>query len=223
VDEKVGAGERLLLIDTCGEAAGVALCRESDVLRVEEFAERAASVGIVGAVRRLLSAEGWALAQLDGIGVVNGPGSFTGVRVGLAAAKGLCEAASLPLAAVSRLAVLARAARVDAGFAVLSAGRDELYVRDLATGGEWMCGVDEFSALAGGVQVVAAESRVAERLAEMKPLLHSLRVSDALELVRRSLREDGCDVAVIDANYVRGESQIYRKNAGVSKSGAGVD
>lgn len=222
VSEGAGGAERVLLIDTCGEAAGVALCCGPAILHVEEFAERAASAGIVGAVRRLLQAEGWALAQLDGVGVVNGPGSFTGVRAGLAAAKGLCEAASLPLAAVSRLAVLAKAAKLDTGFAVLSAGRDELYVRDLATGREWMCGADEFSALAEGAQVVVAEASVAERLAEMRPLLHVLRVGDALELVRESLREGGCDLVTIDANYVRGEGEIYRKHGGTSKSGAGA-
>jgi tRNA threonylcarbamoyladenosine biosynthesis protein TsaB len=159
---------------------------------------------------------------MDGIGVVNGPGSFTGLRAGLAAAKGLCEAASLPLAAVSRLAVLAEAAGLGDGFAVLSAGRGEFYVRDIAAGREWMCGVDEFRVVAEGGPVVVAEARVAELLAEKRPRLYPLQVGDALTPVRRSLQQGGCDVAAVDANYVRGESEIYRKQAGVVKDSAGA-
>jgi tRNA threonylcarbamoyladenosine biosynthesis protein TsaB len=210
----------VLLIDTCGEAAAVALCRGAEVLRVEAFAERAASAGIIAAVRGLLQAEGWTLAEMDGIGVVNGPGSFTGLRAGLAAAKGLCEAVSLRLAAVSRLAVLAEAASLGDGFAALSAGREELYVRDIAAGREWMCGVGEFRVVAEGAPVVVAEARVAELLAEKKPRLYPLHVGDALTPVRRSLQQDGCDVATVDANYVRGESEIYRKQAAAAKDSA---
>ena len=47
------------------------------------------------------------LRELAAVVVVHGPGSFTGVRVGLSAAKGLCEAGGVPLIAVSRLALLA--------------------------------------------------------------------------------------------------------------------
>ena len=53
------------------------------------------------AIRRLLEARGWKLGELSAVVVVHGPGSFTGVRVGLSAAKGLSEAASIPLIAVS--------------------------------------------------------------------------------------------------------------------------
>jgi tRNA threonylcarbamoyladenosine biosynthesis protein TsaB len=228
VRDAVNTWERVLLIDTCGEAAAVALCRGAEVLRVEAFAERAASAGLIAAVRGLLQAEGWTLAEMDGIGVVNGPGSFTGLRAGLAAAKGLCEAASLPLAAVSRLAVLAEAAEaaeaagLGDGFAALSAGREELYVRDIAAEREWMCDVDEFPVVSEGAPVVVAEVRVAELLAEKKPRLYRLQVGDALAPVRRSLQHGGCDVATVDANYVRGESEIYRKQAGAAKDSAGA-
>ena len=70
---------------------------------------------------RLLKEKGWALADLDGIGVVAGPGSFTGVRVGLAAAKGLCEAANLPLAVPS--ATKASATKTTKPVAKKSAGK----------------------------------------------------------------------------------------------------
>ncbi len=82
---------------------------------------------------------GGSLAELDAVGVVGGPGSFTGVRSGMAVAKGFCEAAALRLAVVSRLEVLADAAALKDGLAVLDAGRGELYVRDAGSGREWVC------------------------------------------------------------------------------------
>jgi tRNA threonylcarbamoyladenosine biosynthesis protein TsaB len=217
-------GEKLLLIDTCGEASAVALCRGDRVEFVEELPERAASAGIVAAVRRLLQQSKMTLAELDGVGIVNGPGSFTGVRAGLAAAKGLCEAAALPLAAVSRLAVLAAAAGLRDGFAVLRAGRAELYVREQrenAAAREWLCAVDEFRQKAKGSDIVVAEARLVELLVELGPRLQSLHVEDALLLALLVLREGGSDAAIIDANYVRSESEIYCKGD-VSKAGAGL-
>jgi tRNA threonylcarbamoyladenosine biosynthesis protein TsaB len=202
---------KILLIDTCGEAAGVALCRGGEVLASEELPERGASAGIVSAVRRLLAAHEWKAAELDGVGVVNGPGSFTGVRAGVAAAKGLCEAAGLKLVAVSRLEVLCEAAGLREGFAVLRAGRGELYVRDAASGREGMAAQDEFLIAAKGASVVVSEQSVAEMLQELRPRTHCLRVGDALRLVLRGLREGGTDAAMLDANYVRSEGEIYKK------------
>jgi tRNA threonylcarbamoyladenosine biosynthesis protein TsaB len=202
--------QRLLLIDTCGDTAGVALCLGRRVLAAEDFVTGAASAQIVGAVQRLLQQLDWELRQLNAVGVVAGPGSFTGVRTGLAAAKGLCEAASLRLATVSRLEALADAAGLVDGFAVLDAGRGELYVRDVGLGREWLCASDELpAAVRGGV--VVAESRVAERLAALEPMLHPLHVGDALPAVLRCLEAGDSDGMFAEANYVRGEQNIYAK------------
>jgi len=206
---------KILLIDTCGESAGVALCKDGVMQRGIEFPDRGASAGIVAAVRELLMAEGWKAAELDGVGVVNGPGSFTGVRAGVAAAKGLCESAGLRLAAVSRLAVLCEKAEMHEGFAVLRAGRGELYVRDAANGREWMSTVEEFVVQAAYASVVVSEKSVEEMLQELQPRVHELRVSDALGLVLQALRAGGTDVGLLDGNYVRSESEIYKK-AGVT-------
>jgi len=203
--------EKILLIDTCGEGAGVALCLGGSVVASEDLAERGASAGIVAAIRRLLAAQGWKATELGGVGVVNGPGSFTGVRAGVAAAKGLGEAAGLRLAAVSRLAVLCEAAEMHEGFAVLRAGRDELYVRDAASGREWMAAQEEFVAQAKGAGVAVSEQKVAEMLLGLHPRVHALEVGDALEPVLQVLRNGGADLSRLDANYVRSEGEIYKK------------
>ena len=106
---------KVLVIDTCGEVGSVALGEGEAVVASESLPARGSSSALLPAVARLLEAKGWGLAELDGVGVVSGPGSFTGVRVGLAAAKGLCEAVGLRLAAVSRLEMLAVAAGLEDG------------------------------------------------------------------------------------------------------------
>jgi tRNA threonylcarbamoyladenosine biosynthesis protein TsaB len=206
--------ERLLLIDTCDEAAGAAVYRGADALRVEAFGERRASAEMLGALRRLLTAEGLSLSDFDGVGVVSGPGSFTGVRTGLAAAKGLCEAAGLPLAAVSRLEMLAEAAGLTDGFAVLDAGRGSLYVREQRSedgAREFLLRIAEFEEKAGKGRVVVAEERLMDVLANVGPRLRRLTMDDLIEPVRRSLKNGGTDVMRAEANYVRAESEIYSR------------
>ena len=90
------------------------------------------------------------------VGVVRGPGSFTGVRVGLAAAKGICEATGAKLMAMSRLEMLER---VGAGkVAVLAAGRGEFYVR--VDGRESVMGLEAAREKVGGAVVVTADADV---------------------------------------------------------------
>jgi tRNA threonylcarbamoyladenosine biosynthesis protein TsaB len=209
-----GERKRLLLIDTCGANGVVGLSEGAEVVREVELPGRSASAQITAAVRELLGERGWRVAELDGVGVVNGPGSFTGLRTGLAFAKGLCEAVGLRLGLVSRLAVLARAAGLLDGVAVLDAGREGFYVRVQTAGKgarEWLCEGDELMAVAVGRQTVVAEPRVAEWLAELQPRMHVLRLRDVPGLVWECLEQGGSDVASSDANYVRGESDIYRK------------
>lgn len=213
----MNAKERRLLIDTCGETAGVALSAGDQVLIAEDLARGTASAEIVSAVRRLLLEAGWRLQDLDAVGVVAGPGSFTGIRAGLAAAKGLCEAMGLRLAAVSRLEVLADAASLQDGFAALDAGRGEVYVREHPSSREWLSSSDDLEAASRGRLVVVAEPRLAERLAGCAPMLHPLHAGDALRTVLRRLKDGGSDVAITDANYVREERDIYPKPADGAK------
>jgi tRNA threonylcarbamoyladenosine biosynthesis protein TsaB len=215
VDRTSTQNERLLLIDTCGETAGIALACGEEVLASDDLARGSASAEIIDAIRRLLLTQpGWKLRNLDAIGVVNGPGSFTGIRAGLAAAKGLCEAAGLPMAAVSRLEVLANAAGLTEGYAALDAGRAEIYVRAISTGREWLCATRDLQLQCHGERIALAESRLADRLSDCDTILHPLHASDTRGPVLRKLRTGGSDVAITDANYVRQETDIYRKPAG---------
>jgi tRNA threonylcarbamoyladenosine biosynthesis protein TsaB len=102
---------KILLIDTCGATGSIALAGAAPSPGVASLPSRSAAERLVPAIHSLAVSLGLSLAELDAIAVVHGPGSFTGERVGLSAAKGLCHALNLPLVAISRLAVLASLAQ----------------------------------------------------------------------------------------------------------------
>jgi tRNA threonylcarbamoyladenosine biosynthesis protein TsaB len=215
---------RILLIDTAGSEGSVALADTKcvpAVVAAEVLPGRTASERLVPAVRRLMEECGWKLNELAAVVVVHGPGSFTGVRVGLSAAKGLCEAGEVPLIAVSRLALLA--ACVDGGegpvHAILDAGRGEFYYGKYAG---WSCvrellmkEQDVPAAVADGV-VVACEVKVREALRGINvEMMHEPSAGDALTFAVERIRAgDFDDVATLDANYLRRtDAEIFAKPA----------
>lgn len=209
--------ERLLLIDTCGETAGVALSKGDQIIASEDLARGSASAEILSALSRLLAKTHLNLAHLSAAGVVHGPGSFTGIRAGLATAKGLCESLQLPLIAVSRLEVLADAVNLPRSVAALDAGRGELYLRDTDSGREWLASIQDLLADPDRRAVALAEPRLIHHLADRPTVLRPLHVADALPVVLRALRSGRPDAILADANYVREEQNIYPKFAALPK------
>jgi tRNA threonylcarbamoyladenosine biosynthesis protein TsaB len=122
----------VLVIDTATTAtvAGVAFGGEVVECRHDPApGERPGHVSrVLALVEEALHAAGAELAALERIGVGVGPGSFTGLRIGLATARGLAHASDLPLAAVSTLGALAVEAGPGQVLAVLDARRGEAFV-----------------------------------------------------------------------------------------------
>jgi tRNA threonylcarbamoyladenosine biosynthesis protein TsaB len=201
--------ERMLLIDTCGDGAGVAVSLGEAIVAAESLPTSGGSAEIVAGVQRALQQAGWSLSDLRAIGVVSGPGSFTGVRVGMAAAKGFSEASQIRMVTVSRLQVL-REAGPDAQVVALDAGRSECYVSD-TLGQEWLGTTEAIQSSVGGGEVVVAEARVAARLsaAGIRVRTRTLSVQDALLPLLYMVREGNRSMTLADANYVRRESDIY--------------
>ena len=217
---------KILLIDTCGATGSIALAeteRSPALIASACFPGRTASERLVATIKGLTASNEINLQSLDVIAVVHGPGSFTGVRVGLSAAKGLCEALSLPLIAVSRLAVLASRAEsphtAAPVYALLDAGRGEFYSGLYADGlclREALLSREEFLAEfnSAAAQLVVCEPSVAESLAALAPQLAAEpTVEDALPLILRRLEQRVFDdAATIDANYLRRtDAEIFAK------------
>ena len=102
-------------IETATSTGGVAVADASGVcVHLCADLDRAHSRRTTALIEQALKAVGVKAASLAVVGVSIGPGSFTGVRVGLSVAKGLCLATGVPLIAVSTLEALAtRAAAVE--------------------------------------------------------------------------------------------------------------
>lgn len=99
---------RMLAIDTTTEACSVALWADDALLLEQSIVEpRGHTRRLLPMIDALLDQAGWGLEDLAGLVCTRGPGSFTGVRVGISAAQGLAFAANLPIFPVSTLAVLA--------------------------------------------------------------------------------------------------------------------
>jgi tRNA threonylcarbamoyladenosine biosynthesis protein TsaB len=204
---------KLLLIDACGAAASLALAdsvRGPAVFAQSVLAERAAAADLIPAVRALLAGAQLALSDLDAIAVVHGPGSFTGVRIGVSAAKGLSEGAGRPVIAISRLAVLASLCPSERVHPVLDAGRGEFYVgsyRGQERLREDLMMHEELCALICGAPGVVCvyEPRVAERLHALEPCIVAEPVAaDAYPLACAAFTAKAfADVATLDANYLR--------------------
>jgi tRNA threonylcarbamoyladenosine biosynthesis protein TsaB len=123
----------LLVTDTSGRNGTVALARagdrdQIDLLEVVPLAGGMFSAQLVPQIAALLQRHGISKTDLDGFVVVSGPGSFTGLRVGLAAIKALAEVLQKPVAAVSLLELIAIASRREGRVvAVLDGGRGEVF------------------------------------------------------------------------------------------------
>jgi tRNA threonylcarbamoyladenosine biosynthesis protein TsaB len=220
----------ILIIDTCGATGSVALAdTDGGVVASATLPGRSASERLVATIKDLTWRPGLGLEALSAVAVVHGPGSFTGVRVGLSAAKGLCEALDLPLIAISRLAVMAEMAKASPVIALLDAGRGDLYLGEYVEGimvREALVNLGQVLDAARNSSVVACESVVAQAVAARAPrLIPDPTAEDALPLVLRRIQAGNFDdVATIDANYLRRtDAEIFAKpTAAIQQAGTAV-
>jgi len=207
----------ILAIDTCGALGGVALGGDAmeSAAYFRPLAGKTFSERLIGTMAELLAEADSALSRLAAVVVVHGPGSFTGIRIGVGAAKGLAEGLGIPPIAVSRLELLARKSKSPAAIAMLDAGRGEFFagayrrvdgapcVRQM----EGLLSREQAVGLAAdlGLPIFACQERVAADLQ-----LPSSRLLDAPTAVdawiagaERWRRGAFDDVATLDANYLR--------------------
>lgn len=153
------ASPPVLVVDTSAGEIGVALAFADGSRALMRHAPRGPlSENLRPAIERLLAAEGLGFPDLIGVAAVRGPGSFTGLRVGLAFAEGLAASRGLPATGVGSLDALAAGAAplLADGTALLAlvrsgSRRDDWYAQRFAiAGGE--------AAPDGGAEVLAGEA-----------------------------------------------------------------
>jgi tRNA threonylcarbamoyladenosine biosynthesis protein TsaB len=162
----------LLAVETATAAPSLALWR-GEALLGERAADpaRATAEALLPALDALLADAGVALSAVAGFAVSIGPGSFTGLRIGVATVKGLAFGTDCPAVAISTLAAIAAHASGAAPVAaVLDARRGEVYAAGFAGGraADWLPeGVHPIAALAerlpAGCRVVGEGVRCAPR------------------------------------------------------------
>jgi len=212
----------ILSVDTSGPHGSVALCRGDatsfQVLGLSALEGGTYSARLVPCIAGLLQSSGCTKSQLDGLVVVDGPGSFTGLRVGLSTVKALCEVLRKPLAAVSMLEAIA----VTYGHegedvtAILDAGRGEVYVGEYGIRDEHAHNLQQSIQKRDGFldHSQPQKSRLLTtfvKLAELPiaavagvTVVNALR-ADAIARIglRKLLAGETSDPASLDANYIR--------------------
>jgi tRNA threonylcarbamoyladenosine biosynthesis protein TsaB len=219
----------LLAVDTSGKQGSIALARcgpddACEVIAVASLMGGTFSAELVPQIAALLSRHGFSKADISAFAVVSGPGSFTGLRIGLAVIKALAEVLVKPIAAVSLLEAVACAGHSQGRvLAALDGGRNEVLVGQYELGSEGkhanrerLLTRDEWLESADGAAIVTPDSSLAE-LARAKGL-HVVEVerprSDAIAKLgwRKIARGETVSAEALEANYTgRSEADLFVK------------
>jgi tRNA threonylcarbamoyladenosine biosynthesis protein TsaB len=168
----------LLIVDTSGKQGSIALARGGPedackVIGVLPLTGGTFSAQLVPQIADLLHKSGFNKSDIDALVAITGPGSFTGLRVGLAAIKALAEVLAKPIAAVSLLEALAVAGHSQGRImSVIDAGRKEVYMGEYEVGGstrvisESLLLRDAWLERAGGAVVVTPDPDIATAVQE---------------------------------------------------------
>ena len=219
----------LLAVDTSGKNGSLGLARVSAGRTPIEVVEEIALAGgtfsaqLVPQIAALLEKHGSGKGDLAGFAVVSGPGSFTGLRVGLAAIKALAEVLHKPIAAVSLLEAVARSGS-DQGrvFSVLDAGRGDFYVGDYEVGQlarmhrERLLTREDFFAESKGQLVVTPDANIADAVRNAGFRVEQVAYPRSAEIARlaweRIQRGETVLPENLAANYMRhSDAEIFSK------------
>jgi tRNA threonylcarbamoyladenosine biosynthesis protein TsaB len=220
----------LLAADTSGKHGTIALahCGPGEgcaVIEVVPLEGGTFSAQLVPQIAALLTKHGFNKTDIGGFAVVSGPGSFTGVRVGLAAIKALAEVLQKPIAAVSLLeAVVVASGSQGRVIAVMDAGRGEVYAGEYDVHGddarllqERLLTRTKLLEEAMGATVVTADHNVGEaaRQAGLPVSEIELPRSDVIAQLGWEKIQAGKIVSpeALEANYLRSSSEIFSKSS----------
>jgi tRNA threonylcarbamoyladenosine biosynthesis protein TsaB len=218
----------ILAIDTSGKPGSLALARGDashfEVIESVVIPGGTFSAQLVPQISSALSRHNLKKEQLEGFAAASGPGSFTGLRVGLAAIKALAEIMQKPIAAVSVLEAVAAAANYEGKIiSLLDAQRHEIFVGQYELRGgapvrlrEFLCPAAELAAVASssvefrGARLVTPD----ESLLALVPGIQKVSRPGSVEIARLGLHKilagETVSVEELDANYIRrSDAEIF--------------
>jgi len=209
---------RILALDTTGDLGSIALVSGGALIEEIQLESSDGFAHVLfGAIEKLLAQHSLSPNDIDVFASASGPGSFTGVRVGLTAAKGLAEAACRKVIAVSNLQALASLGTHALRAVVLDARRGEIYGAVYNERLEAVCG-----------EVVMKFEKWLETVPEGDlefitsgfsgtfpgPVIQAPRtLAAAIGKIACQRTGSAMDPAMIDANYVRrSDAELYWKD-----------
>lgn len=219
----------LLAIDTSGKEGGISLARcegeSCEILESSSIAGGTFSAQLIPQISEALSRQGLKPTDLEALVAISGPGSFTGLRVGLAAVKALAEALHIPVVSLSLLELMASHSSEGQMLAVLDAGRSECYCGEYHVHKqqpklvwEFLCSRGELIEIARvkNVTIVASEESILAFLGEQGiSAIRSRRPDSAAAVLpgfKKLLAGKTIDVEQVDANYIRrSDAEIFSK------------
>jgi tRNA threonylcarbamoyladenosine biosynthesis protein TsaB len=223
----------VLAIDTSGKSGSIALARTTpgasdvEIVEVVPLTGGAFSAQLVPQIAALLEKHKYSKNDLDAFAVANGPGSFTGLRVGLAAIKALAEALRKPIAAISLLEAVAWSSTAHGTargrvFAAMDAGRGDVYVGDyelapqLRMHSERLLSREEFIAIAKGATVVTPDAALAEMVRAAGVQVEQIEYPGSAVIARLGWEHLKLGQTVLpeelEANYIRhSDAEIFSK------------
>jgi tRNA threonylcarbamoyladenosine biosynthesis protein TsaB len=223
----------ILAADTSGKNGSLALLRfrsgEERVVDLVPLEGGTFSAQLIPQIAAILEKHKLEKSKLGGFAVVSGPGSFTGLRVGLAAIKALADVLNKPIAAVSLLEAVARASEFKRRqgsrvVAALDAGRGEIYVSEFEfVGGRFKCNgqilqsMSEFISSAEVREIVTPDPNLAEafRGAGLSITLVAPPKADAIARLGFEKIQAGETVTpeALDAAYIRRSDAEMKKSS----------
>jgi tRNA threonylcarbamoyladenosine biosynthesis protein TsaB len=223
----------ILAIDTSGQAGGITLAEADEksfrLLESAPIAGGTFSAQLIPTFATLLTKHGYSVQDIGGFAAASGPGSFTGLRVGLSAIKGLAETLRKPIAVVSVLEALASLAeRTGSIAAAIDAGRKEvffgLYERSddaLLLQREELLSQQDFAAALGAegdVWVITSDAAIAELAgsSDSAVLVVARPGSDVIARLGagKLLAGETVPVEELDANYLRrSDAELFFKGS----------
>lgn len=206
----------LLAIDTSGKNGSLALARAEntsfELLELVPLAGRMYSAQVIPSLQEALARHDLKKTDIDAFIVAAGPGSFTGLRVGLSTVKALSEVLGKPIAAVSVLEAAAAATKsADPVIVALDAGRKQVFVGDFtdSRAQESLTTWEEFfeSVRAGKTNIFSPDASVREAAADHGVTIGESAAPQADVFARlgyeKLLKNEITPAEILEANYIR--------------------